>query len=251
MHSAQSPAPHPAPPPPGLFVHYSKLYFNDELGAASVEWSSKRMTLCAGTCAYDSRTGSVVVKLSEPILKVGGCSQLRRHAGADPMRLRVACALHAAAAPCSCMPSCMHAHACSCSPMRLQTHVAACMHACMRAPCCVEQQHPITPCMPPPCHSTQHRALHNLKLERMQAHSPICMQAHKPHACVPTPQYRTSRDLKMVLLHEMIHAKLFVDGRWRDDSEDNYHGPIFKAFAKAINTATCPDHQVGKLGFAC
>lgn len=77
------------------------------------------------------------------------------------------------------------------------------------------------------------------------------MQAHKPHACVPTPQYRTSRDLKMVLLHEMIHAKLFVDGRWRDDSEDNYHGPIFKAFAKAINTATCPDHQVGKLGFAC
>jgi hypothetical protein len=28
-----------------LFVHYASTYFNDELGAASVEWSSKRMTL--------------------------------------------------------------------------------------------------------------------------------------------------------------------------------------------------------------
>ena len=26
--------------------HYSRLYFQDQLGAASVEWSSKRMTLC-------------------------------------------------------------------------------------------------------------------------------------------------------------------------------------------------------------
>jgi hypothetical protein len=28
-----------------LFAHYAATYFNDELGAASVEWSSKRMTL--------------------------------------------------------------------------------------------------------------------------------------------------------------------------------------------------------------
>ena len=28
-----------------LFVHYNELYFDNELGACSVEWSSGRMTL--------------------------------------------------------------------------------------------------------------------------------------------------------------------------------------------------------------
>ena len=32
------------PDPHDLFVHYNQLYFDGQLGAASVEWSSKRMT---------------------------------------------------------------------------------------------------------------------------------------------------------------------------------------------------------------
>ncbi|KIZ00822.1 putative Zinc finger RAD18 domain-containing [Monoraphidium neglectum] len=101
--------------------HYSRLYFSDQLGAASVEWSSKRMTLCAGTCQLHGNGGGVVIKLSEPLL-----------------------------------------------------------------------------------------------------------------------QFRPLRDLKDTLLHEMIHALLFLDGRWRQDGD---HGPLFKSYAKAINEATCPDHQ--------
>lgn len=29
-----------------LFCHYNRLYFDDQLGACSVQWSSSRMTLC-------------------------------------------------------------------------------------------------------------------------------------------------------------------------------------------------------------
>ena len=29
-----------------LFVHYNTLYFDSQLGACSVQWSSNRMTLC-------------------------------------------------------------------------------------------------------------------------------------------------------------------------------------------------------------
>ena len=89
-----------------LFLHYSNLYFDDSLGACSVEWSSARMTRCgcpafllaaagrctqsccphpvlhlsncrphavcrcAGTCQYD-HGGGCRIKLSEPLLKVG------------------------------------------------------------------------------------------------------------------------------------------------------------------------------------
>ena len=42
---------------------------------------------------------------------------------------------------------------------------------------------------------------------------------------VPAPQFRPLADLKDTLLHEMIHALLFLDGRWRADGD---HGPIFK-----------------------
>ncbi|KAI8463624.1 MAG: SprT-like family-domain-containing protein [Monoraphidium minutum] len=52
-----------------LFQYYARLYFQDALGAASVEWSSKRMTLCGGTCEYKPAGGGVVIKLSEPLLK--------------------------------------------------------------------------------------------------------------------------------------------------------------------------------------
>eukprot|EP00898_Chlorokybus_atmophyticus_P006954 jgi/Chlat1/725/Chrsp104S01201 len=51
-----------------LFCHYSRLYFDDMLGACSVHWSSGRMTLCAGVCEY-TRQGGCRIKLSEPLLK--------------------------------------------------------------------------------------------------------------------------------------------------------------------------------------
>ena len=89
------------PDPHDLFVHYNSLYFGGQLGAASVEWSSSRMTRysmtehrtavrtvqwcklrtieiadsflcirsCAGVCHYD-RGGGCRIKLSEPLLKV-------------------------------------------------------------------------------------------------------------------------------------------------------------------------------------
>lgn len=62
-----------------LFVHYSTTYFNDSLGAASVEWSSRRMTSCGGVCEY-TRGGGCRIKLSEPLLKVRQGSMLS-HSG--------------------------------------------------------------------------------------------------------------------------------------------------------------------------
>lgn len=35
----------PHPDLHALFVHYNEVYFGSALGACSVEWSSKRMTL--------------------------------------------------------------------------------------------------------------------------------------------------------------------------------------------------------------
>ena len=47
------------------------------------------------------------------------------------------------------------------------------------------------------------------------------------------------------MLHELIHARLFVDGRWRRDHElapnSQGHGPIFCSIAEAINRSTVPD----------
>lgn len=85
----------PFPDVHALFLHYNALYFDDSLGACSVEWSSSRMTLyaaslavqfqadafkwryqvwlfslrCAGICQYE-RGGGCRIKLSEPLLKV-------------------------------------------------------------------------------------------------------------------------------------------------------------------------------------
>ena len=52
-----------------LFEHYNGTYFEGQLGACSVEWSSKRMTLCGGVCHYEPR-GGCRIKLSEPLLKL-------------------------------------------------------------------------------------------------------------------------------------------------------------------------------------
>ena len=35
----------PFPDVHALFLHYNQLYFDESLGACSVEWSSSRMTL--------------------------------------------------------------------------------------------------------------------------------------------------------------------------------------------------------------
>lgn len=81
-----------------LFTHYNALYFENVLGAVSVEWSTSRMTRwvgrrhsipyniksitpspypicrCAGVCQC-SRTGGIRIVLSEPLLKVLYCQQ--------------------------------------------------------------------------------------------------------------------------------------------------------------------------------
>jgi hypothetical protein len=53
-------------------------------------------------------------------------------------------------------------------------------------------------------------------------------------------QFRPVKDLKETLLHEMIHAALFL-GNVRDDGD---HGPKFRALMNRINNATCADSQV-------
>eukprot|EP00892_Ulva_mutabilis_P012166 jgi/Ulvmu1/9321/UM050_0070.1 len=50
-----------------LFQHYDSVYFDNALGATRVEWSSGRMTSCAGTCAR-TEWGDCVIRLSKPIL---------------------------------------------------------------------------------------------------------------------------------------------------------------------------------------
>lgn len=44
-----------------LFQHYSYVYFEDDLGACSVEWSSARMTLCASAAALWVHEHAVVL----------------------------------------------------------------------------------------------------------------------------------------------------------------------------------------------
>eukprot|EP00879_Flechtneria_rotunda_P011440 GHRR01011950.1.p1 GENE.GHRR01011950.1~~GHRR01011950.1.p1 ORF type:complete len:634 (+),score=298.82 GHRR01011950.1:873-2774(+) len=57
----------------------------------------------------------------------------------------------------------------------------------------------------------------------------------------PLLKFRPVRDLKDVLLHEMIHAYLMLQGV-RDD-EPSGHGTHFKTKMTNINTATFADHQ--------
>lgn len=56
----------PTPDIHALFVHYNNVYFNGALDSVSVEWSSGRMTSCAGTC--ERAVGGAVIKLSRPLL---------------------------------------------------------------------------------------------------------------------------------------------------------------------------------------
>jgi len=58
-----------------LFMHYNKTYFDGSLGAVSVEWSSAKMTLCAGTC--QRIPGGAIVKLSKPLLALRSTRDLK------------------------------------------------------------------------------------------------------------------------------------------------------------------------------
>ncbi|EFN55909.1 hypothetical protein CHLNCDRAFT_52181 [Chlorella variabilis] len=111
----------PHPDIHALFVHYNSLYFEEKLGACSVEWSSARMTLCGGVCEF-RKGGGCRIKLSEPLLKL-----------------------------------------------------------------------------------------------------------------------RPSRDLKLVLLHEMIHACMMLQGI--RDNDPGGHGDVFKSIMSRINASSLPDHQ--------
>uniref|UniRef100_A0A6S8ITU9 SprT-like domain-containing protein n=1 Tax=Dunaliella tertiolecta TaxID=3047 RepID=A0A6S8ITU9_DUNTE len=51
-----------------LFRAYDQIYFGSSLGFASVEWSTGRMTMCAGVCCFNPG-GETRIKLSEPLLK--------------------------------------------------------------------------------------------------------------------------------------------------------------------------------------
>ncbi|CAO3587308.1 unnamed protein product [Absidia cylindrospora] len=58
----------PNPDLHGLFLAFNDLYFSGKLSMVEVKWS-KRMTLCAGTCRYQSAAGLCTVTLSEALLK--------------------------------------------------------------------------------------------------------------------------------------------------------------------------------------
>eukprot|EP01012_Entosiphon_sulcatum_P058658 TRINITY_DN8278_c0_g1_i1.p1 TRINITY_DN8278_c0_g1~~TRINITY_DN8278_c0_g1_i1.p1 ORF type:complete len:583 (+),score=92.89 TRINITY_DN8278_c0_g1_i1:41-1750(+) len=63
-----------------LFRDYDNIYFSGKLlanGTVSVQWSSGRMTLCAGLCEYLGRSGGCVIKLSKPLLQFRPISDLK------------------------------------------------------------------------------------------------------------------------------------------------------------------------------
>ncbi|WVZ64914.1 hypothetical protein U9M48_014361 [Paspalum notatum var. saurae] len=65
----------------------------------------------------------------------------------------------------------------------------------------------------------------------------------KPHNTItlsePVLKYHSCTDLKNALLHEMIHAIIFV----KRDRRDRQHGPLFRAWMDAINSCSVKDHQ--------
>ena len=59
----------------------------------------------------------------------------------------------------------------------------------------------------------------------------------------PLLTLRPASDLKMVLLHEMIHAYMFVHGIRDDDPTGGGHGSQFRSKMDEINNSKVPDHQ--------
>eukprot|EP00906_Rhabdomonas_costata_P006713 RCo009749 len=62
----------------------------------------------------------------------------------------------------------------------------------------------------------------------------------------PLLRYRSVGELKETLLHEMIHAVLFVAVKNRDHGD---HGPLFQKWMHEINVSTLPDFQRPKSGY--
>jgi hypothetical protein len=58
-----------------MFAYYNHLYFDNSLGGVSVEWSSKRMTLCGGTT--QKVPGGAIIKLSQPLLSLRPVTDLK------------------------------------------------------------------------------------------------------------------------------------------------------------------------------
>ncbi|CAM0136795.1 unnamed protein product [Umbelopsis sp. WA50703] len=58
----------PTPDIHALFRAFDHQYFFGMLKMVELKWS-KRMTLCAGVCSYQSRAGFCSIRLSEPLLK--------------------------------------------------------------------------------------------------------------------------------------------------------------------------------------
>ncbi|NXC45445.1 SPRTN protein, partial [Penelope pileata] len=59
----------PSPDVHGLFVQFNEALFWGRLAAVEVSWSP-RMTLCAGVCKYEGKSGMCSIRLSEPLLKL-------------------------------------------------------------------------------------------------------------------------------------------------------------------------------------
>ncbi|NXF40220.1 SPRTN protein, partial [Nyctibius bracteatus] len=59
----------PSPDVHCLFAQFNEALFWGRLGAVQVSWSS-RMTVCAGVCSYEGKSGMCSIRLSEPILKL-------------------------------------------------------------------------------------------------------------------------------------------------------------------------------------
>ncbi|CAI5747074.1 unnamed protein product [Peronospora destructor] len=59
----------PNPDLHSLFLEYNRMFFEGQLAGCEVKWS-KRMTLCAGLCSYQPRSGFCSIRLSEPLLKL-------------------------------------------------------------------------------------------------------------------------------------------------------------------------------------
>lgn len=50
------------------FQHYNLMYFQNKLAHCECRWST-RMTLCAGQCHYQYRSGYCSIRLSKPLLQ--------------------------------------------------------------------------------------------------------------------------------------------------------------------------------------
>ncbi|KAL6655609.1 hypothetical protein ACP70R_006435 [Stipagrostis hirtigluma subsp. patula] len=62
----------------------------------------------------------------------------------------------------------------------------------------------------------------------------------------PVLRYRSTADRKKALLHEMIHAIIYIKHQRKDRTQ---HGPIFRAWMDAINSCSVEDDQRPKNGY--